>query len=215
MSVAVIEKESRTGEGISSRNSGVIHAGMYYPKSSLKTKFCISGNKLLYEYAKDKNINHKKTLKLEGFFTLKSNVFNYSPKNVDSPTLKKTLTEIDDDTGVEKEIIEYDAILYEFIKIGTKSETSPGIPEWKWVTSEADIQKYQGLAMPNSFKPTGVYRIKSRNVFEVVKPTDTESLTHKVKLDSLTAEWKAREWTHKAGTFGAEKPSLFTLDQKI
>jgi len=114
---------------------------------------------------------------------------------------------------VEKEIIEYDAILYEFIKIGTKSETSPGIPEWKWVTSEADIQKYQGLAMPNSFKPTGVYRIKSRNVFEVVKPTDTESLTHKVKLDSLTTEWKAREWTHKAGTFGAEKPSLFTLDQ--
>lgn len=60
MSVAVIEKESRTGEGISSRNSGVIHAGMYYPQSSLKTKFCIRGNKLLYEYAKNKNINHKK-----------------------------------------------------------------------------------------------------------------------------------------------------------
>jgi len=38
----------------------VIHAGMYYPQSSFKTEFCISGNKLLYEYAKNKNINHKK-----------------------------------------------------------------------------------------------------------------------------------------------------------
>ena len=57
----MIEQESRAGEGISSRNSGVIHAGMYYPKESLKTKFCIEGNKLLYEYAELKNISHKKT----------------------------------------------------------------------------------------------------------------------------------------------------------
>jgi len=60
LSVVVLEQESRAGEGISSRNSGVIHAGIYYPKDSLKTKFCISGNKILYEYAKHKRINHKK-----------------------------------------------------------------------------------------------------------------------------------------------------------
>ena len=59
-SVVVLEKESRAGEGISSRNSGVIHAGMYYPTNSLKTKFCIEGNKMLYEYATLKNITHKK-----------------------------------------------------------------------------------------------------------------------------------------------------------
>ncbi len=60
MSVVVIEKESRAGEGVSSRNSGVIHAGMYYPNKSLKTQFCISGNALLYKYAELKNINHRK-----------------------------------------------------------------------------------------------------------------------------------------------------------
>jgi L-2-hydroxyglutarate oxidase LhgO len=60
MSVVVLEKDSRAGEGISSRNSGVIHAGIYYPNESLKTKFCLSGNKLLYDYAKAKNIDHKK-----------------------------------------------------------------------------------------------------------------------------------------------------------
>ena len=59
-SVVVLEKESRAGEGISSRNSGVIHGGMYYPANSLKTKFCIEGNKMLYKYAKLKNISHKK-----------------------------------------------------------------------------------------------------------------------------------------------------------
>ena len=60
MSVVVLEKDSRAGEGISSRNSGVIHAGIYYPNESLKTKFCLLGNKLLYDYAKAKNIDHKR-----------------------------------------------------------------------------------------------------------------------------------------------------------
>ena len=59
-SVVVLEQESRAGEGVSSRNSGVLHAGIYYPKNSLKTKFCVSGNKLLYEYANLKRINHKR-----------------------------------------------------------------------------------------------------------------------------------------------------------
>ena len=36
ISVLVVEKEHRSGEGVSSRNSGVIHAGIYYPTSSLK-----------------------------------------------------------------------------------------------------------------------------------------------------------------------------------
>jgi L-2-hydroxyglutarate oxidase LhgO len=60
MTVVVLEKDSRAGEGISSRNSGVIHAGIYYPNESLKTKLCLSGNKLLYDYAKTKNIDHKR-----------------------------------------------------------------------------------------------------------------------------------------------------------
>ena len=59
--VLVLEQESRAGEGVSSRNSGVIHAGMYYPKESLKTKFCVEGNRMLYEYAELKKISHKKT----------------------------------------------------------------------------------------------------------------------------------------------------------
>ena len=47
--IFVFEKNHSYGLETSSRNSGVIHAGLYYPEDSLKTKFCINGKHLLYE----------------------------------------------------------------------------------------------------------------------------------------------------------------------
>ena len=64
MEVLVVEQEHRSGEGISSRNSGVIHAGMYYPKKSLKAELCVIGNRLLYEYCSLKKVGHKRIGKL-------------------------------------------------------------------------------------------------------------------------------------------------------
>ena len=64
LSVLVLEKEHRSGEEISSRNSGVIHAGMYYSTDTLKAKLCVDGNRYLYDYLKNKKINHKKVGKL-------------------------------------------------------------------------------------------------------------------------------------------------------
>ena len=58
--IIILEKNDRAGDVTSSRNSGVIHAGIYYPENFLKTKLCVEGNKLIYEYAKEKKINHKK-----------------------------------------------------------------------------------------------------------------------------------------------------------
>ena len=48
--ILIIEKEKFFGQHISSRNSEVIHSGIYYPTNSLKSKLCIKGNKLLYEF---------------------------------------------------------------------------------------------------------------------------------------------------------------------
>ncbi|GAN06687.1 L-2-hydroxyglutarate dehydrogenase, mitochondrial precursor [Mucor ambiguus] len=45
----VVEKNVRIGEETSARNSEVIHAGLYYPEDSLKTKLCIQGNRKLYK----------------------------------------------------------------------------------------------------------------------------------------------------------------------
>lgn len=62
--IFVIEKNASFGQEISSRNSEVIHAGIYYPKDSLKTKTCVEGKQLLYEFCQRHNIRHKKIGKL-------------------------------------------------------------------------------------------------------------------------------------------------------
>lgn len=64
MSVVVIEKEKMFGAGISSRNSEVVHAGLYYDMNSLKSKLCIRGKSLIYEYCLKKRIPAKKLGKL-------------------------------------------------------------------------------------------------------------------------------------------------------
>ena len=60
----ILEAENRIGMHSSSRNSEVIHAGIYYPQNSLKAKCCVKGKKLLYEYLDKFNISYKKCGKL-------------------------------------------------------------------------------------------------------------------------------------------------------
>ena len=55
-SVLVIEKEETFGRGISSRNSEVIHSGVYYEPNSLKAKYCTEGRDLLYDYCKENHV---------------------------------------------------------------------------------------------------------------------------------------------------------------
>jgi L-2-hydroxyglutarate oxidase LhgO len=62
--IFLIERHDSFGRETSSRNSEVIHAGIYYPKDSLKRKTCVEGNSLLYEYCRTNNIPHRKTGKL-------------------------------------------------------------------------------------------------------------------------------------------------------
>lgn len=62
--IIVLEKHNSFGQETSSRNSEVIHAGIYYPKDSLKAKMCIDGRKLLYEICRHNSIPHKKVGKL-------------------------------------------------------------------------------------------------------------------------------------------------------
>jgi len=62
--VYIFEKNSSFGQETSSRNSEVIHSGIYYPEKSLKTETCIRGNELLYEICAKNAVPHKKTGKL-------------------------------------------------------------------------------------------------------------------------------------------------------
>lgn len=60
----LVERNKAFGEETSSRNSEVIHAGLYYPPDSLKTRLCLRGRELMYERCQDHAIPHKQTKKL-------------------------------------------------------------------------------------------------------------------------------------------------------
>ncbi|MDC0383575.1 NAD(P)/FAD-dependent oxidoreductase [Candidatus Marinimicrobia bacterium] len=62
--ICIIEKNTQFGQETSSRNSEVVHSGIYYPENSLKSKLCIEGSALLYDYCLTKNIKHEKCGKL-------------------------------------------------------------------------------------------------------------------------------------------------------
>lgn len=62
--IFVFEKNRTFGLETSSRNSEVIHAGIYYPQDSLKTKLCIEGKNLLYSLCNEHNIAYKKSGKI-------------------------------------------------------------------------------------------------------------------------------------------------------
>lgn len=62
--VMVLEAADAIGTGTSSRNSEVIHAGIYYPQGSLKAKLCVQGKELLYAYCAERGIGHRRCGKL-------------------------------------------------------------------------------------------------------------------------------------------------------
>lgn len=64
LEVLVLESEDSIATHTSSRNSEVIHAGIYYPTNSLKARSCVNGRELLYEYCEKKHIPHKRTGKI-------------------------------------------------------------------------------------------------------------------------------------------------------
>ena len=62
--LVILERHARHGQETSSRNSEVIHAGMYYPTGSLKARLCVAGNLRLYELCERHAIPHRRTGKL-------------------------------------------------------------------------------------------------------------------------------------------------------
>ena len=62
--VWVLEAAGGIGTGTSSRNSEVVHAGIYYPAGSLKARFCVAGKAMLYEYCRERGIPHSRMGKL-------------------------------------------------------------------------------------------------------------------------------------------------------
>jgi len=63
-SVVLMEKQAGVGQGVSSRNSEVIHSGLYYPTGSLRAQLCVDGRRKLYPFLQAHGVAHAKCGKL-------------------------------------------------------------------------------------------------------------------------------------------------------
>ncbi len=134
----ILEKNDRAGDVTSSRNSGVIHAGIYYPENYLKTKLCIEGNKLIYEYAEEKNINHKKY----GKFIIASNKTELS--NLEAIFIQGKKNNVDICKVDKGKVLESNPGLIFHKALYSPDSGVIDVPEY--VTAlEGDIQHFGGL----------------------------------------------------------------------
>ncbi|MBQ74470.1 MAG: FAD-dependent oxidoreductase [Gammaproteobacteria bacterium] len=110
--VMVLDRHPQYGQGISSRNSEVIHAGIYYPRNSLKATLCVKGKKLLYDYCDERGVAVKQCGKLivatcsDEEPVLESILENASANGVDDleywsgPTIKKREPQVNASLGL-------------------------------------------------------------------------------------------------------------------
>tara|TARA_B100000900_G_scaffold250703_1_gene213580 strand:- start:6252 stop:7340 length:1089 start_codon:yes stop_codon:yes gene_type:complete len=134
----VLERNERAGDVTSSRNSGVIHAGIYYPENFLKTKLCVQGNKLIYEYAKEKKINYKKY----GKYIIASNKSELS--NLEAILFQGKKNNVDISKVENEKVLENNPGLIFHEALYSPNSGVVDVPEY--VTAlEGDIQHFGGL----------------------------------------------------------------------
>ena len=160
----VLEKNERAGDVTSSRNSGVIHAGIYYPENFLKTKLCIEGNRLIYEYAQEKNINYKKY----GKYIIATNKNELS--NLEAILIQGKKNNVEVNIVENEKVLENNPGLIFHKALYSPNSGVIDVPEYV-AALEGDIQHFGGLI---SLRTTFISAKKKADKFIVLCTADDE-----------------------------------------
>ncbi len=172
--VLVIEKESGFGKHTSSRNSEVVHSGIYYQKNSLKAELCVKGNKLLYNFADKYGVPYRKCGKI---------VVATSPEEM--PALRD-LKKKGDMNGVEDlKIIEKDELIRkcpQAIGIAGLWVSDTGIIDTHRVMQTLDmlIEKNDGMIVYN----TELIKVDKKNKGYEISLNDGTKIKTKILINA-------------------------------
>lgn len=134
--ILVIEKESGFGQHTSSRNSEVIHSGIYYPKDSLKAKLCVEGNQLLYSFLDTHALPYRKSGKLV-----------IATQDSEKPLLKELLAKGEANGVKGLKIISQEEVLQR--EPNFKSKGALWVPSTGIMDTHSIMRKMESLAQRN------------------------------------------------------------------
>lgn len=182
--VFLLEQMPKLGMGASSRNSGVIHSGLYYTPGSLKASLCVRGNKLTYEFCAAHGVSHRNTGKLV-----------VATSHEQEPKLSE-LIERGRANGVEGlRIIDASAIrAYEPHIAGTAAIE---VPSTGIVASEDLVKAYARIAVE-----------QGADIVTHAKVEKIDVKTELVRLTSSAGEIETRCLVNSAGLFADEVAAL-------
>jgi glycerol-3-phosphate dehydrogenase len=183
--VFLLEALPKLGMGASSRNSGVIHSGLYYAQGSLKARHCLRGNPLTYEFCAAHGVPHRKTGKLV--------VASYAKETEELSALLENGRR----NGVEDlRIIDHAAIRSREPHI--EGLQAIEVPSTGIVASEDLVKAYARVAADNG-----------ANIVVNAKVERLEPKRGGVRVVSAAGEIEARCVVNSAGLFADEVAALF------
>ena len=165
MSITVIEKESEVGLHSSGRNSGVLHAGLYYQPGTLKAKVCVNGAKRLRSWCRDMKLPVMDCGKI------------ITPQRVELDQQLEVLLKRGKENGATVELIDQQ----QFYELAPDCKTSSGRALWSPDTSVVKpiliIHK-----LKQQLQDKGVSFILSQNKLEVISVENSVLLNNKNKI---------------------------------
>jgi L-2-hydroxyglutarate oxidase LhgO len=135
MSVLVLERNPSFGWETSSRNSEVIHAGLYYPPGSLKAKLCVEGNRSLHDWCHKYHIHHAKI----GKFIIATN----ESEEAELEAIRQNAT----NNGAEVEYVSLD--YFKTIEPGIRATTAMWSPNTGIIDSHKLMESFISIASEN------------------------------------------------------------------